>query len=59
MGKGKIAKNTFASLFLQICTVICGFVVPKLILSHYGSAVNGLVNSITQFVDVADCKLLW
>lgn len=50
MGKGKIAKNTFASLLLQICTVICGFVVPKLILSSYGSAVNGLVNSITQFL---------
>lgn len=50
MGKGKIAKNTFASLFLQICTVICGFIVPKLILSSYGSDVNGLVNSITQFL---------
>lgn len=50
MRKGKIAKNTFASLFLQICTVICGFIVPKLILSSYGSAVNGLVNSITQFL---------
>ena len=50
MGKRKIAKNTFASLFLQICTVICGFIVPKLILSSYGSAVNGLVNSITQFL---------
>lgn len=50
MRKGRIAKNTFASLLLQICTVICGFVVPKLILSSYGSAVNGLVNSITQFL---------
>lgn len=50
MGKRKIAKNTFASLLLQICTVICGFIVPKLILSSYGSAVNGLVNSITQFL---------
>lgn len=50
MGKGKIAKNTLASLFLQVCSVVCGFIVPKLILISYGSAVNGLVNSITQFL---------
>lgn len=50
MGKSKIAKNTIASLVLQICSVLCGFIVPKLILSHYGSDVNGLVNSITQFL---------
>lgn len=50
MGKGKIARNTISSLLLQFCTVICGFIVPKLILSNYGSDVNGLVNSITQFL---------
>lgn len=50
MGNRKIAKNTFASLLLQICSVLCGFIVPKLILNTYGSAVNGLVNSITQFL---------
>ena len=43
-------KNIITSLFLQIVTIICGFIVPRLIISAYGSEVNGLVNSITQFL---------
>lgn len=50
MENKKIAKNTLSSLLLQVCSVLCGFIVPKLILSSYGSDVNGLVNSITQFL---------
>lgn len=46
----KLAKNTIASLAYQICAVICGFILPRLILLHYGSQINGLVNSITQFL---------
>lgn len=48
----KLAYNTVFSLLLQISTVICGFILPKLIIDHYGSEVNGLVNSITQFLSV-------
>lgn len=44
------AKNIVTALFLQIVTIICGFIVPRLIISAYGSEVNGLVNSITQFL---------
>ena len=43
-------KNTVLSLFLKIVTILCGFVLPRLILSHYGSTVNGLVSSISQFL---------
>lgn len=50
MRKKKAIKSIISSLFLQIITVICGFIVPKLIISHYGSATNGLINSITQFL---------
>lgn len=50
MGSRKIAKNVTSSLALQICSVICGFIVPYLILNCYGSEVNGLVNSISQFL---------
>lgn len=48
----KLAKNTYSSLILQIVTIICGFVLPRFILSCYGSAVNGLVNSVTQFLSI-------
>lgn len=44
------ALNTIASLSNQIIIIICGFILPQLILSYYGSNVNGLVQSITQFI---------
>lgn len=43
-------KNILISVLLQIITILCGFVVPKLIICNYGSNVNGLVSSITQFL---------
>ena len=48
----KLALNTIFSLILQAVTLVCGFILPKLILQSYGSKVNGLVNSITQFLGV-------
>ena len=52
MRNKKLASNTISSLILQITTIICGFILPKLILNHFGSEVNGLVNSITQFLSL-------
>lgn len=46
----KLKKNTVASLSNQAITLICGFVLPKFILLFYGSTVNGLVSSISQFL---------
>lgn len=52
-GRGKkLALNTITSLVLQVVSVICGFILPRLILESFGSDVNGLVNSITQFLGV-------
>lgn len=48
----RLRLNTISSLIFQITTLICGFIVPWLILNYYGSEVNGLVNSITQFLQV-------
>lgn len=50
--KKRLAYNTFSSLLYQVVTVICGFILPRLILSVYGSDVNGLVNSISQFLGI-------
>lgn len=47
-----LAFNTSSSLIFQLTTIICGFIVPRLILQTYGSEVNGLINSITQFLAI-------
>ena len=43
--------NTFSSLLLQVVTIINGFIIPRLILSHFGSETNGLVSSLNQFLN--------
>lgn len=48
----KLALNTVTSFGLQVVITISGFILPRLILGTYGSDVNGLVNSITQFLGV-------
>ena len=48
----KLLLNTITSILFQIVTVICGFILPRLIIKEYGSEVNGLVQSITQFLSI-------
>ena len=50
MRSKKAIINIISSLGLQVVTLICGFIVPKLIISNFGSNVNGLITSITQFL---------
>ena len=42
--------NTFASVINQVVILISGFIVPNLMLHAYGSEVNGLTSSISQFI---------
>lgn len=46
----KAVKNISFSIIQQLTAILCGFIVPKLIISNYGSSVNGLISSITQFL---------
>lgn len=46
----KAIYNIITNLILQVIIVIYSFIVPKIIISNYGSNVNGLVSSITQFL---------
>jgi O-antigen/teichoic acid export membrane protein len=46
----KALYNMAASLVLQLATASIGFIVPRLVISSYGSAVNGMVSSINQFL---------
>lgn len=43
--------NMISTLILQIVTIISGFIIPKIILTNFGSDVNGLVSSLTQFLN--------
>ncbi len=53
-----LKKNTVLSLVFELTTIICGFILPKFILQQYGSATNGLVSSITNFLGfIALCEM--
>ena len=53
MRSKKLIKNTIFSLLEDFVAIICSFILPKLILSNYGSEYNGLITSITQFLTCA------
>jgi len=46
----KFLTNTITTALLQIVVMISGFILPKVMLSQYGSEINGLVTSITQLI---------
>lgn len=48
----KILSNTSTAIIAQIVGLICGFVLPRMILEQYGSETNGLTQSIKNFLSV-------
>lgn len=50
MRSKKAIKNIIASIWQQIVTFVCGLIVPRAIIGTFGSSVNGLISSITQFL---------
>lgn len=50
MRSKKALINIFTNLLLQVVVVVYGFIVPRMIIGTYGSNVNGLVSSVTQFL---------
>ena len=42
--------NSISAIILQVVTAIAGIILPKLLISTYGSDINGMVSSITQFI---------
>ena len=46
----KLVWNTISAFVYQGMAVICGFILPRAILNRHGSDVNGLINSIAQFL---------
>lgn len=43
-------KNTIWSILQHLVTIACGLVLPREILAYYGSEMNGVVHSISQFL---------
>lgn len=49
----KMILNTIFSLIEEIVAIVSAFILPKLILTYFGSKYNGLTTSITQFLACA------
>lgn len=47
----KFLRNSASTALLQIITMVSGFIIPKVMLDIYGSEINGLISSITQFIN--------
>lgn len=48
----KAIVNTISVLLFELVAAVCGFILPRLILSHFGSSYNGITLSISQFIGV-------
>lgn len=49
--KRRLILNTYSSFFNQLIILICGLILPGFLLRYYGSEINGLVDSITRFIN--------
>lgn len=50
--KKNLYLNSILLIFYQILAIIIGLIIPRLIISEYGSSINGLVQSITQMLSI-------
>ena len=48
----KLKLNMITTLIYQTISIVSVFILPRFFLQYYGSDVNGLVSSITQFLAV-------
>lgn len=49
----KAVYNTIAAMCYELVAIICGLILPRLILSRFGSSYNGITSSIAQFMSYA------
>ena len=48
--KAQLAMTVASNLVLQFVTMVSGFIAPALVISTFGSAINGLVSSVNNFI---------
>lgn len=46
----KFFYNSIITAIYQVIVMLAGFITPRIMLKYYGSEINGLVSSITQFI---------
>jgi len=46
----KIVFSSVTSTLLKLITFLCSFILTRLIIGNYGSEINGIISSITQFL---------
>lgn len=56
--KQKATLNIATAFLLEIVAVICGFILPRLVLQAYGSAYNGILASATHFFSLINLLTL-
>jgi len=44
--------NTIFGLLYELVAIVCGLILPRLILATFGSSYNGLTSSISQFISI-------
>ena len=49
-----VVKNVAAGIIFQLVTVVCGLILPRIILLNFGTEYNGITSSITQFLAVIE-----
>ena len=54
----KQAQNTIWSITQHIATIICGLILPREILAHYGSEMNGIVQKAKSTIMYAAIGLV-
>jgi len=52
MRSKKAFKNVMWGFIYQISAMVCGFILPRLVLQSFGSDYNGITNTIKQFLQV-------
>lgn len=50
MRKRNIYKSAIIGLLEELVAIICGFILPRMILTYFGSDYNGIVAAVTQFI---------
>src|SRR5699024_5444588 len=55
----RLKMNSIVSLLNRIAILISGLILPRYILLYFGSEINGLVQSITQFLSIITFLDLW
>ena len=46
----KVADNVLASVLSNVINLLCGLILPRLVLQNFGSAYNGITTSISEFI---------